>query len=99
MLKPLAGLKQCLQRALISPVLHQNGRLLQRYEETLQENSQALEQFALAIRECSEQLARHTESVRSMASAAQELRDTVGEMNRILGRVNPAEDRAPDSDA
>lgn len=63
-------------------------RLLERQEEALQTNSRALEQFAMAMKECAEQLAGHTAAVEGIAAAAQELRDTVREMNRALGHVN-----------
>lgn len=84
MLKLLGGLPQRLQRAALAPILEQNERLAQRQEEALRVNNRTLEQFASALRDCAEQLARHTEAVKSMAEASQELRDTVREINKLL---------------
>lgn len=84
-MNPLIALRQRLRRAIVGPVLDRNEQLLQSQEATLQANKRALEQFAAAMSQYAEQLARHTEAVKSMASAAQELRDTVVEMNRMLG--------------
>ncbi len=88
----LNALRQRLQRVLLGPVLEQNERLLQRQEETLQRNSRALEQFAAAMSECAEQLARHTDAVKGIARASQELLDVVREMNKMLRRVSVDED-------
>ncbi len=89
MLKLLGGLPQRLQRAALAPILEQNERLVQRQEEALRVNNRTLEQFASALRDCAEQLSRHTEAVKSIAEASQELRDTVRQINKFLrpGRV------------
>ncbi len=92
-MNPLIELRQRLQRVLLAPVLEQNERLLQRQEEALQANSRALEQFAAAISECAEQLARHTDAVKGIASASEELMDVVREMNRMLRGVSINGDR------
>jgi len=92
MLDSIVRLRQRLQRALLAPVLEQNERLLQAQEKTLQRNSKALEQFAAAMSECAEQLARHTDAVKGIASASQELRDVVRKMNEMLQRVSVDED-------
>lgn len=91
-MNPLIALRRRLQRTLFAPVLEQNERLLQKQEATLQSNSRALEQFAAAMSECAEQLARHTDAVKGIASAAQELRDVVHEMNEMLQRVSVDEE-------
>lgn len=91
-MNPLIKLRQRLQRVLFASVLEQNERLLQRQEETLQANSRVVEQVATAISECAEQLARHTDAVKSIASASQELLDVVCEMNKMLQRVSVDED-------
>lgn len=62
--------------------------MVQRQEEVLQLNNRVIEQFALAVKECAEQLASHTEAVKGMASASQELREAVREMNRMLGQAD-----------
>lgn len=93
MIKPLVGLRKRLQYALFAPVLEQNDRLLQRQEETLQANSRALEQFATAMSDCAEQLARHTDAIKGIASASQELLGVVREMNRMLREVDVHEER------
>jgi len=93
MLKLLGGLPQRLQRAALAPILEQNERLVQRQEETLQRNSKALEQFAAAMSECAEQLARHTDAVKGIASASEELLDVVGQMNKMLQRVSVDDER------
>lgn len=87
-MNPLNALRQRMQNALFAPVLEQNKRLLQKQEATLQSNSRALEQFASALRDCAEQLARHTDAIRGIASAAQELLGVVCEMNRMLQQVS-----------
>ncbi len=92
MLDSIVRLRQRLQRALLAPVLEQNERLLQAQEKTLQRNSEALEQFAVAMSECAKQLARHTDAVKGIASASQELRDVVREMNEMLQRASVDED-------
>ncbi|MDO9579168.1 MAG: hypothetical protein Q7J06_01160 [Bacteroidales bacterium] len=84
MLKLLVAFKQRLQRAALAPILEQNERLVQRQEEALRVNNRTLEQFASALRDCAEQLSRHTEAVKSMAEASQELRNTVREINECL---------------
>ena len=84
MLKLLGGLPQRLQRAALAPILEQNERLVQRQEEALRVNNRTLEQFASALRDCAKQLSRHTEAVKSMAEASQELRETVREINECL---------------
>ncbi|MFH0769125.1 MAG: hypothetical protein V1932_06130 [Chloroflexota bacterium] len=92
MMNLLIELRQRLQRALLAPVLEQNERLLQRQEESLQANSRVLEQFTAAISDCAEQLARHTDAVKGIASASQELLDVVCEMNKMLRRVSVDEE-------
>jgi len=57
---------------------------MQRQEEAMQTNSRVLGEFASALRDCAEQLARHTEAIRGMAEASEELRDTAQEMNKVL---------------
>lgn len=84
MLKLLVALNRRLQHAALAPVLEQNEILVQRQEEAMQVNSNTLEQFASALKYCAEQLDKHTEAIKSMAEAAQELQDTVREMNRVL---------------
>ncbi len=91
-MNPLNALGQRLQRALLAPVLEQNEQLLQRQEEALRVNNRSLEEFSSALRDCAEQLARHTDAVKGIASAAQELRDVVHEMNEMLQRVSVDED-------
>jgi hypothetical protein len=93
LLNSIVRLRQRLQRVLLAPVLEQNERLLKGQEETLQRNSKALEQFAAAMSECAEQLARHTDAVKGIASASQELLGVVREMNRILQEVGVDEER------
>ncbi|MBI2328372.1 MAG: hypothetical protein HYU85_01780 [Chloroflexi bacterium] len=92
-MNPLDVLKRRMQRTLLAPVLEPNERLLQAQEKTLQRNSKALEQFAAAMSECAEQLAMHTDAVKGIASASQELLGVVREMNRILREVDVDEDR------
>ncbi|MDP2917627.1 MAG: hypothetical protein Q8O16_06840 [Dehalococcoidia bacterium] len=65
---------------------------MQRQEETLRTNTRALEQFAAAMSECAKQLARHTDAVKSMAKASEELLDVVRQMNKMLRRVSVDED-------
>ena len=84
MLKLLVALKRRLQHAALAPVLEQNEILVQRQEEAMQVNSNTLEQFASALKDCASQLDKHTEAIKSMAEAAQELQATVREMNRAL---------------
>jgi response regulator RpfG family c-di-GMP phosphodiesterase len=87
-MNPLIALRRRVQHAILAPVREQNEGLLQRQEAALQANNRALEQFAAAMNQYAEQLAKHTEAVKNMASAAQELRDTVGEMNRMLEQAS-----------
>ncbi len=92
-MNPLIALRQRLRRAIVGPLLDQNERLVQRQEETLRTNTRALEQFAAAMSECAKQLARHTDAVKSMARASEELLDVVRQMNEMLQRVSVDEER------
>ncbi|MFH0768363.1 MAG: hypothetical protein V1932_02190 [Chloroflexota bacterium] len=92
-MNPLIKLRQRLLRVLLAPILEQNEGLLRRQEDALQVNSKALEQFAAAMSECAEQLARHTDAVKGIASASQELLGVVREMNRILREGGVGEER------
>jgi len=90
MLKLLVALKQHLLYAALAPVLERHERLMQRQEEIQQLlNDRAMERITFAIKECAEQLASHTEAVKGMSSASQELRETVRQINRMLGQANP----------
>jgi len=89
MLKLLVALKQRLLYAALAPILERHERLIQRQEEIQQLNDRAMERITSAIKECAEQLANHTEAVKGMASASQELRETVRQINRMLGQANP----------
>jgi len=88
-LKLLTVLKERLLYALLATVLERHGRFIRKQEEILHMNDRAIELIASSVKDCAEQLATHTEAVKGMASASQELLETVREMNRILECVNP----------
>jgi hypothetical protein len=60
----------------------------QRQEESVQLDNLAFKKIASAIDACAEQLIKHTEAVKSMAAASQELRDIVRKMNEILKKIS-----------
>jgi signal peptidase len=76
--------KRRLQRAVFAPILEQNQELARRQEQSLEMSSKAMEQFASAISEYAQHLASHTDAVKSMAAASQELRDAVREQNKMF---------------
>ena len=83
-LKAIFILRKRLERAVFGPILEQNLWLAQRQEEVLQKNIKVLKQVASTIREYVEQLAEHTEAVKNMAYASQELRDVVRKFYEML---------------
>jgi len=89
--------RQTVQRGIFAPILDQNQALARRHEQTSQMSSKALEQFATAMSEYAGHLASHTEAVKGMASASQELREAVREQNRMFSSwrgIEPTERRA-----
>ncbi len=77
--------RQKVQRGIFAPIIEQNEALVHRQEQTSQMSSKALEQFASAMSEYAGHLSSHTDAVKSMASASQELRDAVREQNKMFG--------------
>jgi len=86
--------RQRLQRGVFAPILEQNQELARRQEESLQMSSKALEQFASAMSEYARHLASHTDAIKSLAGASQELRDTVRELVSHLKKDSLPPDRS-----
>lgn len=85
----LGQANRSLQRGVFAPILEQNQELAQRQEESLQMSSKALEQFASAMSEYARHLASHTDAIKNLAGASQELRDIVGELASHLKKDSP----------
>ena len=91
--------RQLLQQAAFAPLIEQNQELVQRQEQMLRATSQALEQFAAAMSEYAQHLDSHTGAVQNLASASQELRESVRERGQTgvfsqgRGVVRPQETR------
>lgn len=93
--------RQTVQRGIFAPVIEESQRssrvMAQRMEATekgMESTQQALNNFASAMSEYARHLASHTDAIKSLAGASQELRDTVREIVSHLKKDSLPPDRS-----